>query len=169
MKKHLGVLIALVLALFLAACGGSPGTSPTTAGPAPTSDASAPGTSAAAELTTASTSAGEIVVDAEGMSVYIFTKDVKDSGKSACEGPCVAAWPAVTTTSDSPAVDGVTGTVGTITAEDGKKQVTLNGLPLYYFAQDTDPGDIKGQGVNDVWYLVGPDGEMIKDAPAAGY
>lgn len=169
MKKHLGVLIALVLALFLAACGGSPGTSPTTAGPAPTSDASAPGTPAAAELTTASTSAGEIVVDAEGMSVYIFTKDVKDSGKSACEGPCVAAWPAVTTTSDSPAVDGVTGTVGTITAADGKKQVTLNGLPLYYFAQDTDPGDIKGQGVNDVWYLVGPDGEMIKDAPAAGY
>ncbi len=169
MKKHLGVLVTLVFALFLAACGGSPGTSPTTAGLAPTSDASTPGTSAAAELTTATSSAGEIVVDGKGMSVYFFTTDVKDSGKSACEGPCVAAWPAVTTTSDSPAVDGVTGTVGTITAAGGQKQVTLNGLPLYYFAQDTEPGDIKGQGVNDVWHLASPDGEMIKKAPAAGY
>jgi predicted lipoprotein with Yx(FWY)xxD motif len=40
--------------------------------------------------------------------------------------------------------------------------VTLNGLPLYYFAKDTKAGDILGQGVNDVWYLADPSGEMIR-------
>jgi predicted lipoprotein with Yx(FWY)xxD motif len=102
------------------------------------------------------------------MSLYFFTKDVKDSGKSACVDACLAAWPVFTTTSDAPSADGVTGTVGTIDTPDGKKQVTLNGMPLYYYAQDKAPGDVNGQGVNNVWYLVSPSGEMIKGA-ATGY
>jgi predicted lipoprotein with Yx(FWY)xxD motif len=101
-------------------------------------------------------------VDAKGMSVYFFTKDVKDSGTSACTDACLAAWPPVTTAAETPQVEGVTGTVGTITTPDGAKQVTLNGLPLYYFAKDTKAGDILGQGVNDVWYLADPSGEMIR-------
>jgi predicted lipoprotein with Yx(FWY)xxD motif len=169
MKKHLfSGLGALVLAAALAACGGSPGTSPTSASPAPASSASdAPASTA--ELKTASSTAGDIVVAANGMSVYLFTKDVKDSGKSACEGACVAAWPAVTTDSDAPAVDGVSGTIGTIPTADGKKQITINGMPVYYFAKDTAPGDVKGQGVNDVWYLVSPSGEMVKGTAPTGY
>ena len=111
---------------------------------------------------TATSSAGEIVVDAKGMSVYFFTKDVKDSGTSACTDACLAAWPPVTTAAETPQVEGVTGTVGTITTPDGAKQVTLNGLPLYYFAKDTKAGDILGQGVNGVWYLADPSGEMIR-------
>jgi predicted lipoprotein with Yx(FWY)xxD motif len=113
---------------------------------------------------TASSSLGDIVVDAKGMSVYYFTKDVKDSGTSACTGGCLTAWPPLLTTSAEPKVEGVTGTVGTITTPEGAKQVTLNGLPLYYFAKDTKAGDILGQGVNDVWYLADPAGEMIKTA-----
>jgi len=116
----------------------------------------------------ASSSAGQIVVDSKGMSLYFFTKDVKDSGTSACTGACLTAWPVFTTTSDKPAVEGVTGTVGTIATPDGKKQVTLNGMPLYYYAKDKAPGDVTGQGVQSVWYLVSPSGEMIKGA-AAGY
>ncbi|OFI36875.1 hypothetical protein BIU82_12315 [Arthrobacter sp. SW1] len=161
MKKHiLSGLGALALAAALAACGGSPGTSPTSA--PPSSSAAASDAPAAAELKTANTTAGDVVVAANGMSVYYFTKDVKDSGKSACEGQCLAAWPPVTTESDAPAVDGVTGTIGTIPTADGKKQITVNGMPVYYFAKDTAPGDVKGQGVNGVWYLVSPSGEMIK-------
>ena len=117
---------------------------------------------------TATSSAGEIVVDANGMSVYFFTKDVKDSGTSACTDACLAAWPPVTTAAETPQVEGVTGTVGTITTPDGAKQVTLNGLPLYYFAKDTKAGDILGQGVNGVWYLTDPSGEMIRMGPS-GY
>ena len=101
------------------------------------------------------------MVDGKGMSVYYYTKDVKDSGTSACTGGCLDAWPPVLATSDTPTVDGVTGTVGTIATPDGKKQVTINGMPVYYYAKDLAAGDITGQGVGGVWYLVAPSGEMI--------
>ena len=178
MKLNVGAGLAiLALSAALTACGGSTGTAPETTSPAvtegsPPASATAPAASvtppsatqesAAVDLMTAASSAGEIVVDAKGMSVYFFTKDVKDSGTSACTDACLAAWPPVTTAAETPQVEGVTGTVGTITTPDGAKQVTLNGLPLYYFAKDTKAGDILGQGVNGVWYLADPSGEMIR-------
>ena len=164
MKKPFGAGFAiLALAAALAGCGSNSGTT-TAPGPAASSPAgtgSAASTAApsssqtsqaspAAELMTASSSAGTIVVDAKGMSVYFFTKDTKGSGTSACTGACLAQWPPVTTTSGTPSASGVTGTLGTITTPDGRKQVTLNGMPLYYFAKDTKAGDVLGQGVNNV-------------------
>jgi predicted lipoprotein with Yx(FWY)xxD motif len=57
----------------------------------------------------------------------------------------------------------VTGSlVGTIQRKDGSMQVTYQGLPLYYFASDQKPGDVMGQGVGNVWYVIGADGNMIK-------
>ena len=172
MNKQLSMGIgALVLAAALAGCGGSPGTS-TSAPAASSAAASSAATSspaAAAEMKVASSSAGQIVVDSKGMSLYFFTKDVKDSGTSACTGACLAAWPVFTTTADTPTVDGVTGKLGTIATPDGKKQVTLNGMPLYYYAKDKAPGDVTGQGVSNVWYLVSPSGEMVKGAASTGY
>lgn len=174
MKHNVGAgLAVLALSAALAACGGSTGSAPATTSPATSpaatagSPAASPAASTAVELRTASSTAGTVVVDASGMSVYFFTKDVKDSGTSACTGACLAAWPPVTTTSERPSADGVTGTLGTIATPDGKKQVTLEGLPLYYFAKDAKPGDILGQGVNDVWYLADPSGAMIKAGGAA--
>jgi len=169
MKNKVGFgLGALIVAAALAGCGGSSGTS-TSAPPSEASSSPAASTAAGAEMKTASSSAGQIVVDSKGMSLYFFTKDVKDSGTSACTGACLQAWPVFTTTSDAPGVDGVTGTVGTIATPDGKKQVTLNGMPLYYYAKDKAAGDVTGQGVGGVWYLVSPSGEMIKGAAASGY
>ncbi len=178
MKKRLSFGFgALILTATLAGCGGSPGTStttptaaissaaPTSASPTSSSTPAADG----AEMKVASSSVGQIVVDGKGMSLYFFTKDVKDSGTSACTEACLAAWPILTTTSDAPTVDGVTGTVGTIASPDGKKHVTLNGMPLYYYAKDKAPGDVTGQGVGGVWYLVSPAGEMIKGAAGSGY
>src|SRR6476660_7439470 len=160
MKHHLGPGLAiLALAAALSGCGSSSGTAPaatspatgTAASPSSASSASSSASSspagAAVELKTASSSvAGSIVVDGKGMSLYLFTKDTKDSGTSACTGSCAVQWPPLTTTSGSPAGEGVTGKLGTISTPDGKKQVTLNGMPLYYFAKDTKPGDILGQG-----------------------
>jgi predicted lipoprotein with Yx(FWY)xxD motif len=169
MKKQLGIsLSAVALAAVLTGCGGGTGgtSSPTTAESSTT--ASAPAPAGAVDLKTASSGAGQIVVDAKGMSVYFFTKDVKDSGTSACTGACIAAWPPVLTESGSPSVEGVTATVGTIPTPEGKKQVTVNGMPVYYYIKDKAAGDITGQGVNDVWYLVSPAGDMVKSA-AGGY
>ncbi|WP_394524644.1 hypothetical protein [Paenarthrobacter nicotinovorans] len=169
MKNKVGFgLGALIVAAALAGCGGGSGTS-TSAPPSAASSSPAASTAAGAEMKTASSSAGQIVVDSKGMSLYFFTKDVKDSGTSACTGACLQAWPVFTTTSDAPGVDGVTGAVGTIATPDGKKQVTLNGMPLYYYAKDKAAGDVTGQGVGGVWYLVSPSGEMIKGAAASGY
>jgi predicted lipoprotein with Yx(FWY)xxD motif len=175
MKKQLGVsLSVLALAATLSACGPSTGTTTTTAAapqtsevtgePTTTATTSPTGTAAAegAELKTAETSLGEIVVDGKGMSLYYFTKDTKDSGKSACEGQCLVAWPPLFTESDSPEVEGVTGEIGTIDSPDGKKHVTINGMPVYYYEKDKAPGDVTGQGVGNVWYVIAPDGEMIK-------
>ncbi|WP_427005881.1 COG4315 family predicted lipoprotein [Pseudarthrobacter sp. H2] len=180
MKKHLSIgLSAFALAALLSGCAGG-GTTTATVAPAPSassaaasSPATAPATGAplpsppasAAELMVAPSKAGQIVVDGKGMSVYYFTKDTKDSGTSACTGGCLTAWPPVTTTSATPAVAGVTGTVGTITTPDGNKQLTIGGMPVYYFEKDKAAGDILGQGVGGVWYLVAPSGEMIT-APA---
>lgn len=178
MKQHLGTgLAALALVAALAGCGGSPGTTSTTAAATPSATSPAPASpgatgsptaAAAVDLKTATSSAGTIVVDAKGMSVYFFTKDVKDSGTSACTGACLTMWPPVLSTAATPSAEGVSGTLGTIATPDGAKQVTLNGLPLYYYEQDKNPGDILGQGVSDVWYLANPAGEMIKTA-STGY
>lgn len=173
MKKHLSIgLSAFALAALLSGCAGTSGTatSPTSAA-ATTPPGSAAATSAPAaaapDLKVADSSAGRIVVDGKGMSVYYYTKDVKDSGTSTCTGGCLDAWPPVLATADTPTVDGVTGTVGTIATPDGKKQLTVNGMPVYYYAKDLAAGDILGQGVGSVWYLVAPSGEMITGA--AGY
>ena len=177
MKKHLGTsLAAMALMAALAGCGGSQGT--TTAPPATSPATTSPATSAAptatttaapaVDLMTASSSVGKIVVDAKGMSLYFFTKDTKGSGTSACTGGCLTTWAPARTTAATPSAEGVTGALGTITTPDGAKQLTLNGLPLYYYAKDKKPGDVAGQGVGGAWYLADPAGEMIKTA-APGY
>lgn len=117
--------------------------------------------SSGALLTTADSELGEIVVDGEGLTVYMFDNDTQGADASSCEGECATNWPAVTTDSDAPEVEGVTGEVGTITGVDGSTQVTLNGWPLYYFAGDSASGDTNGQGVNDVWWVLTPAGEKI--------
>ena len=173
MKKHLSIgLSAFALAALLSGCGGgATTTSPTSAAPATSAPAesstSAPASMSAAELSVAESKAGQIVVAGQGLSVYYFTKDTKDSGTSACTGDCLVAWPPVTSTTATPTVNGVTGKVGTIPTADGKMQITINGMPIYYSAKDKAAGDITGQGVNGVWYLVAPSGEMIKSAPSS--
>jgi predicted lipoprotein with Yx(FWY)xxD motif len=152
-------------ALALAACGGgSPGPS-ASGGPAGSGGAATSGTSSAA-LKTWSSPLGEVVVTPAGSAVYVFDKDVPGSGASACSGTCANLWPAVTTTSAGPQVDGVTGTVGTITRDGGTKQLTLDGHPLYTYAGDS-PGQVSGEGVNGIWWVVSPSGTAVHPAAAA--
>ncbi len=120
------------------------------------------------DLGTAKTSLGTVVVDGKGMTVYVFDKDTANSGTSACTGACLSAWPPVTTTSSTPAVAGVTGKVGTITTPDGKKQLTLNGLPLYTYSGDAAKGDVTGQGLQGIWWVVSPSGDKVTGG-SSGY
>ena len=97
---------------------------------------------------------GKFLTDAKGMTLYIFKKD--SPGKSACAGPCVEKWPLYFREKVA-APDGVmAGDFGTITREDGKKQTTYKGWPLYYFAGDKAKGDVAGQGMGNVWFVANP-------------
>jgi predicted lipoprotein with Yx(FWY)xxD motif len=120
-----------------------------------------------ATLATGKTSLGTIVVDGKGDTVYEFTSDTANSGKSTCYGDCASTWAAVTTSSSQPTVKGVTGTVGTIKRTDGKTQVTLGGMPLYTYASDSAPGDVSGQGLMSTWWVVSPAGTQITKAPGS--
>jgi len=87
-----------------------------------------------------------ILVTSSGMTVYTFDKD--SAGKSACSGPCLENWPAVT----PPAT--VAAPYSVITRDDGSKQLAYQGKPLYTFKKDTKPGDRMGDNVKDVWHVV---------------
>ncbi len=127
---------------------------------APISSPSSP-SSAVADVKTAKTSLGQTIVTAKGMTVYFFKPDVANSGKSACSGACLSAWPAVTPSGASAVGAGITGKLGVITRSDGTKQVTVDGRPIYLFAGDKAPGDVNGQDVKDAWYAVAPSGSQI--------
>jgi predicted lipoprotein with Yx(FWY)xxD motif len=142
----------------------TPGSAAGYSGGAYKAPAGAGGASAAtsgAVLSTASSSLGTIVVDSRGMTIYEFGKDTMGATTSACTGSCAAIWPAVHAGTGTPQVSGVTGTVGTITGVDGQKQVTLDGWPLYTFAQDTAPGDTKGQKFQNLWWALTPAGAHV--------
>jgi predicted lipoprotein with Yx(FWY)xxD motif len=159
--------VAAAAALVLAGCGSDSGGSSGAGGSSSSSGSAAGSSAAAAALTTADSSLGTIVVDAQGRTVYYFDKDTPDSGSSTCSGQCLDNWPPVVADAQTPAVDGVTGTVGTITRDDGTLQATLNGLPLYLYAGDKASGDVAGQGVGGVWWVVAPDGTKIGGAAAS--
>jgi len=158
-RTSLGLLLA-GLVLALAACGGGqPASSPDSAAPAPASPSPAPAESQAA-VATAQSSLGQTLVDAEGRTLYAFTKD--KGGKSSCYGDCEATWPALTIQGSPSAGDGVEASLlATTDRKDGSAQVTYKGMPLYHFSGDQQPGDTNGQGVGGVWFAVTPDGGLV--------
>ena len=109
---------------------------------------------------------GTVLADASGRTLYLFAKDEKN--KSTCTGGCAQTWPPLLSKDAPKAGEGVTAVMlGTITRADGFTQVTYNGLPLYYFARDEKPGDVKGQNVGGNWFVVNPAGEAVKPVAAA--
>lgn len=164
MRRLATITLIAAFAIGAAACGSSSsndastGTTEAGSGSSTTEGTTVP--AGATELKIASSSLGDIVVDGEGRTLYLFTAD--NGTTSACTGGCATAWPAlvapVTASSE------VTGTVGTAKQADGADQVTLNGHLLYYYAADAAPGATSGQGVGGQWFVVDPAGNAIEKA-----
>jgi len=89
-----------------------------------------------------------VLANAAGMTVYTFDKDTANSGKSACNGPCAEAWPPVTASAS------VAAPYSVVTRDDGAKQLTYQGKPLYLFKKDVKPGDRNGDNFKDIWHVV---------------
>jgi len=86
---------------------------------------------------------------------------VPADGVSACAGECAGIWPPVPA-DDPVAAEGVDAALlGSLQRDDGTEQLTYAGRPLYYYAQDAEPGDTNGQGVNDVWFVVDAAGAAV--------
>jgi predicted lipoprotein with Yx(FWY)xxD motif len=169
LKKRFWTII--VLAVILTACQPqSPAPAPTDPAPAtlpiveatevlPATGEQSTSTGVGIEVAT-HPNFGEILVDREGMTLYMFTVD--EPNQSNCDEGCLQAWPPLLAEGEVEAGDGVDPTlIGTGTMLDGRSIVTYNEMPLYYWAGDTQPGDTNGQGVNNVWFVVSPQGEMI--------
>jgi predicted lipoprotein with Yx(FWY)xxD motif len=129
-----------------------------------TSQASVPVTGETTIKATLSDNYGPILVDADGVAVYIYSKDTQNGTTSACtDEACIKDWSPVTTQGEPAAGAGaIQKLLGTITRDDGTMQVTYNGWPLYYFSGDKSAGSTSGQGHEGSWFLVAPSGKAIR-------
>jgi predicted lipoprotein with Yx(FWY)xxD motif len=106
---------------------------------------------------------GKILTDSKGITLYIFTPD--NSKTSTCYDQCADAWPPLLVTTGQPIANPeVTGKLDVMIRRDKTRQVTYNGMPLYYFAKDTKAGDTKGQKLENKWFVVNLDAKSTKNS-----
>jgi predicted lipoprotein with Yx(FWY)xxD motif len=166
MKKRLSLaaaapVAAAGVALIAAGCGGGSGGGGYAATGTP---AAAPTTNAGA-IATRHTGLGNVLVDSQGRTLYLFEKDQGMS--SSCSGACASIWPPLTAAAKPSVSDGLAaGKITLIKRSDGTMQVSYAGHPLYTYAGDGGPGDTKGEGLNQFgaqWYVLGRNGSKIDD------
>ena len=91
-----------------------------------------------------------VLVDAKGMTLYTFDKDVAGSGRSTCTGGCAALWPpAMAASSDQPTV-----AYTVIVRDDGSRQWAYKGKPIYTYQADQKPGERAGDNFKDFWHII---------------
>ncbi|MEV5412872.1 hypothetical protein AB0K60_29050 [Thermopolyspora sp. NPDC052614] len=168
----------LTTAAFTAACTGGPGTAtdgwspPTetaaTSTPKAAADKAQPYTGdeapqpvAHAPVKAADSSLGRILVDADGRTLYYFTKE--EDGVPSCYDECAATWtPYLTQGAPEPGKGATSDLLGTAERTDDTTQVTYAGRPLYFHVKDTEPGQVTGDAVKQFggeWHVLTPKGE----------
>jgi predicted lipoprotein with Yx(FWY)xxD motif len=95
---------------------------------------------------------GTILTDGAGATLYTYAPDT--SGVSTCYDACASDWPAAVVSGDAQAPSDLAANLGVTTRQDGTQQLTYNGMPLYRSVADRMPGDVHGQGVDNVWFVV---------------
>jgi len=106
----------------------------------------------------------EYLTDKNGRTLYTFSKDRKL--ESSCTGQCAELWPPFIAGKDEVMTfefypDKNHKNLGIIVREyrsvnDHTLQFTYGYSPLYYYAKDLTPGDIKGHGMNNFWFVAVP-------------
>lgn len=114
---------------------------------------------------------GTLITGADNRTLYVFKPDEKSTTahekSSTCNGPCAKVWPPVLS-AGTPAVAGEAkaSLIGLTTRSDGTKQVTYNGLPLYYYTADAKAGQSVGNHLKDgfgLWVGMLPSGKLAPD------
>jgi len=108
---------------------------------------------------------GRVLFDGRGFALYAFTRD-RRGGPSRCYASCAEAWPVYFAKRALRAGPGVNRSLlGTTKRRDGRRQVTYDGRPLYYYIGERSPGVILCQNVEEfggTWLVVRPNGKLVR-------
>ena len=168
------LFLALVIVVALAGCGASGGgglygTGSNNTGGNVGSGASATTTCANSSVLICTRSikvngvSKNALVNRDGKTLYYFTSDTATTVACTSAQGCITTWPPLLSTSVSVApIAGLTGTMTTV-SRGSEAQVAYNGHPLYTYAADTAPGDIKGNGLFGKWFVA-----TVNLAPGSG-
>jgi predicted lipoprotein with Yx(FWY)xxD motif len=158
-KATLLAVTPIAAAIVIAGCGGGGGSAYGSAPAAP----STPAAPSRATVTLKPSKLGNYLADNSGRTLYLFEADRTSS--STCYSACASLWPPLTSTGALKPGPGVLASdLGTTRRSDGTTEVTYHGHPLYYYAGDSKPGSVAGQGLNQFgagWYVVSPSGSKI--------
>ena len=106
---------------------------------------------------------GRILANSRGQAFYVFDKET--SARPECHGACAKAWPPVLTEGRPVAADGVPARhLGTTRRRSGRRQVTVDGQPLYFYVDDA-PGRVLCHDVVEFggrWLVVRPGGTPVR-------
>jgi predicted lipoprotein with Yx(FWY)xxD motif len=153
-KLLIGMAAVALVAVLAAGCG----------------DSNSQASTSNATVNVANTDLGNVLVDSQGRTLYLFKKD--SGSKSACSGACASAWPPLRASGKPTAgSDASASLLGTSKRSDGKPQVTYNGHPLYRYEGDSSSGDTNGQGLTafgGAWYALSPAGDQVAGKPSGG-
>ncbi len=109
---------------------------------------------------------GAILTGSNGLTLYVFDRD--EANVSNCNDRCAETWPPLVLEEGDPAAPpDLSGVLTAFSRADGRRQVAYNERPLYYFANDTQPGDSRGDGVGGVWHVARPESAAAPSATAA--
>jgi predicted lipoprotein with Yx(FWY)xxD motif len=95
-----------------------------------------------------SASAATVLAAKNGMTLYVFDKDV--GGKPSCYGGCAEKWPPYA----AKAGEKMGEDWKTVKRTDGSLQWTYDDKPVYFYAPDKKKGDKTGDGVGGVWHII---------------
>jgi predicted lipoprotein with Yx(FWY)xxD motif len=173
MSRSIAVIAAGALALGAASCGDDSSSADEGAGAATAPATTAQAADASAEqprkrrrtttLKLRSTRFGRILVDGKGRALYLFTRE--GSTRSRCYGQCAVAWPPFYARGKLRAGSGLDAVkLRSSRRRDGRRIVTYNGHPLYYYVSDTKPGQVTCHDVVEfggTWLVVNPEGNAV--------
>ena len=169
------ILTLTALALGLAACANNSSSSAGAGGlygggGTPTGTGTTTSSGAATVATAKVGDLGTVLVNGDGMTLYLFEADTGST--STCSGECAGIWPPLTTTGNATGTMGASSSMlGTTTRDDGSTQVTYNGHPVYLYTGDTAAGQANGEGINHfggLWYAVTTAGTAAMPSGGSG-
>jgi predicted lipoprotein with Yx(FWY)xxD motif len=176
MMRHIRLgALSLAAVFVLSSCGGGSSPSGAASGAGSSGGASSGGVNAAsatkatAALRVRHTSLGNVLVNSQGMTVYMLTAD--KPGHSSCSTQCLGYWPPVPPVTKPGTLHGISAKVASTQSMAAKPMATAGGWPLYTYVGDHAPGDTTGEGIRTfggVWYAVSASGQPVKAASSAG-